>query len=149
MKEKLLELLKISNELKKSNKFLKNEDPETFKLFLRFLVVIEENLHYSKRQQYLELASDFLTDKITAEDFTICFVNLYEKITQQLSIMEKDNPLELTNFLYEPKERGFGSLLASIYGSCDCFSLDSNISLSSEEELITQAQTLVLRLKEK
>lgn len=149
MKEKFFELLKISNELKKNKKVLRNENPEAFKLFLKFSIIIEENFHYSERQQYLELANDFLTDKITAENFAICFLNLYEKINHQLSRMKESESSDLANFLYKAEEPGFGLLLASIYGSCDSFSLDSTISLSTEEELVNQAQTLVLRLKEK
>lgn len=149
MKETFFELLKISNELSKNKKSLEKENPEAFKLFLRFSVIIEGNLHYSERQQYLELANDFLTDQITVEDFAICFLNLYEKINQQLGRMEKDESLDLANFLHKAEQPGFGSLLASIYGSCDGFSLDSSISLSTKEELVNQAQTLVDKLKEK
>lgn len=146
MKEKFFELLKTSNEFKKNKKFLIKENPEAFQLFLKFSIIIEENFHYSKRQQYLELANDFLTEKITAENFAICFLNLYEKLNQQLSRMKENEDSDLAKFLYKVEKPGFGLLLASIYGSCDCFSLDSTISLSTEKELVNQAQTLVLKL---
>jgi hypothetical protein len=48
-KQHFLKLLKYSNELKKKNKSLKNEDPEVFDVFLEFLVRIERNLHYLEK----------------------------------------------------------------------------------------------------
>ena len=72
-----LKLLKYSNELKKKNKSLKNEDPEVFDVFLDFLVRIERNLHYLEKQEYINLAKDFLDDQITADDFSYSFMAIY------------------------------------------------------------------------
>lgn len=46
--KKFFELLKYSNELKRNNKYFQNEDPEAFDTLLKFLVIIEQNLHYSE-----------------------------------------------------------------------------------------------------
>ena len=50
-------------------KTLYEEDSEAFTLFLNFSVTIENNLHCSEKQEYMQLAKDFLTDQITADDF--------------------------------------------------------------------------------
>ena len=55
--QKFFKLLKYSNELKKNKKSLLKEDPEAFDMLLHFLVRIERNLHYSEKQEYIELAS--------------------------------------------------------------------------------------------
>ena len=45
--QNFFKLLKYSNELKIDNKYLDKEDPEAFDTLLKFLVRIENNLHYS------------------------------------------------------------------------------------------------------
>ena len=60
--QNFFKLLKCSNELKENNKYLDKEDPEAFDILLKFLVRIEDNLHYSEKQEYIELAKDFLDD---------------------------------------------------------------------------------------
>ena len=142
-----LKLLKHSNELKKKNKSLKNEDPETFDVFLDFLVTIENNLHYLEKEKYIELANFFLAGKMTADDFSYCFMNIYEGISQKLAQMQKNESLELANFL-KPSRPELGELLARIYGSCDSFSPDPEIAMSDEKELEDCAQILLLKLQE-
>ena len=67
------------------------EDPEAFDTLLKFLVRIEDNLHYSEKQEYIELAKAFLADQITADDFSYSFMAIYEGINQKLGQMEKIN----------------------------------------------------------
>jgi hypothetical protein len=63
--QNFFKLLKYSNELKKNKKSLRKEDPEAFNVLLNFSVTIEDNLHYLKKQEYIQLAKDFLADQIT------------------------------------------------------------------------------------
>jgi hypothetical protein len=142
-----LKLLKYSNELKKKNKSLKNEDPEVFDVFLDFLVRIERNLHYLEKQEYINLAKDFLDDQITADDFSYSFMAIYGGIGQKLGQMKRAESVELANFL-EPSRPELGDLLARIYGSCDSFSPDPEIAMSDEKELKDCAQILLLTLQE-
>ena len=87
--QKFFKLLKYSNELKKNKKSLLKEDPEAFDMLLHFLVRIERNLHYSEKQEYIELARDFLTDQITADDFSYSFMAIYGGIGQKLGQMKR------------------------------------------------------------
>jgi Tfp pilus assembly protein PilF len=77
---------------------LKNEDPEVFDVFLDFLVRIERNLHYLEKQEYINLAKDFLDDQITADDFSYSFMAIYGGIGQKLGQMKKAESVELANF---------------------------------------------------
>lgn len=149
MKYNFFKLLAYSNELKKNKKSLLKEDPEVFDVFLHFLVRIERNLHYSEKQEYIELAKDFLADQITADDFSYSFMAIYEGINRKLGQMERDESLDLANFL-KPNRPELGDLLARIYGSCDSFSPDPEveIALSDEKELKDCAQILLLKLQE-
>jgi hypothetical protein len=145
--QKFFKLLKYSNELKKNKKYLSKEDPEAFDMLLHFSVRIENNLHYSEKQTYIELAKDFLADQITADDFSDVFMAIYLGITRKLGQMKRAESVELANFL-EPSRSELGHLLARIYGSCDSFSLDPEIAMSDEKELKNCAQILLVKLQE-
>ena len=126
---------------------MKNEDPETFDVFLDFLVRIERNFHYLEKQEYINLAKDFLDDQITADEFSYSFMAIYVGIGQKLGQMKRAESVELANFL-EPSRPELGDLLARIYGSCDSFSPDPEIAMSDEKELKDCAQILLLKLQE-
>ena len=145
--QNFFKLLKYSNELKRNNKYLDKEDSEAFNLLLNFSVTIENNLHYSEKQEYIELAKDFLADQITADDFSYSFMAIYEGITRKLGQMKRTESLELANFL-KPSRLELGKLLALIYGSCDSFSPDPEITMSDEKELKDCAQILLFKLQE-
>jgi len=147
--QKFFKLVKYSNELKKNKKSLLKEDPEAFDTLLKVMVTIEDNLHYSEKQEYIELAKDFLADQITADDFSYSFMAIYEGISRKLGQMKKDESLELANFL-KPSRPELGDLLARIYGSCDSFSPDPevDIAMSDEKELKDCAQILLVKLQE-
>lgn len=97
--QNFFKLLKYSNELKKNKKSLRKKDLESFNLLLNFSVTIENNLHYSEKQEYIELASDFMADQIIANDFVYSFTAIYEKINRKFGQMKKPKSLELANFL--------------------------------------------------
>ena len=141
-------LLAESNALKKNKKRLEKENPKAFDVYHDFLVTIEEKLHYSEKDEYINLAKDFLADQITTDDFSYSFMAIYEGITRKLRQMVKDESLELANYLGTSR-RELGRLLARIYGSCDSFSLDPDIAMSDEKELKAYAQILLLQLQEK
>ncbi len=90
LRSRLSNLKKYSNELEKNKKSLLKEDPEAFKALLKFLLIIEENLHSAEKDKYVELIKDFLVEKINAEDFSISFMAMYEGINQKLRQMKKD-----------------------------------------------------------
>jgi len=145
--QNFFKLLKYSNKLKRNNKYLSKQDPEAFDTLLKFLVIIEDNFHYSEKHEYINLAKDFLADQITADDFSYSFMAIYEGIGEELNQMEIEESVELANFL-EPSRPELGRLLARIYGSCDSFSPDPEIAMSDEKELKDYAQILLFKLQE-
>ena len=134
--KKIFSLLKQSNELKKNKNSL---DPEASDMLLDFLVTIENNFHFSERREYIDLAKDFLANQITADDFLRAFMGIYEVITREVAQMEKDESLELTNFL-KTSQSELGDLLSQIYGTCDCFGI-----ISDKKGLKACAQILLLK----
>jgi hypothetical protein len=144
--QKFFKLLKYSNELKKNKKSLRKKYFEAFNVLLNFSVTIENNLHYSEKQEYIELAKDFLTDQITADDFSYSFMAIYEGISRKLRQMKRNESLELANFL-KSSQPELGDLLARICGSCDSFSPDPEVAMSDEKELKDCAQILLVELQ--
>lgn len=145
--QKLFELLKYDNKLKKNNQYLRKKDLESFNLLSEFLVRIESNLHYFERDEYTELARDFLADQINADNFSYSFIAIYDGINQELDKMQEKESLELANFL-KPERAELADLLANTYSCCDGFSLDPEIAMSDEEELKDCARILLLKFEQ-
>lgn len=148
--QNFFKLLEYSNKLKRNKKYLVKEDPESFDTLLKFLVIIEENFHYSEKDEYINLAKDFLDNKITAENFSYSFMAIYEGIGKKLDQMKMEESLELANFINKTNRNGLNRLLAQIYGCCDSFSPDPEvkIAMSNEKELKDYAQILLFKLQE-
>ena len=111
-------------------------------MLLDSLETIRNNFHFSERQEYIDLAKDFLADQITADDFSFAFMGIYEGIDGEVAQMEKDESLELTNFL-KTNQSELDGLLSQIYGTCDYF----GHVIYDEKELKDCAQTLLLKLQ--
>ena len=131
--EKFFSLLRQFNELKKL-------DPEEGDILLDSMKTIENNFHLSERQEYINLAKDFLADQMTAHDFSYAFMGTYEGIIGAVDQMEEDESLELVNLL-KPSE--LGDLLSKAYDTCDFF----GHGISDEKELKDCAQILLLKLQ--
>jgi len=140
-KETFFQLLEYSNELEKNQKSLIKEDPIAFNKLLDFLVIIEENLHWKVKNQYVKLIKDFLNGNISADDFSTIFIRMFEKTVEKVRRLETDlkeknsfNPLfqssEISKLLLKGKACGIANLLSSVYGDCDRFNPD----LSSEDD---------------
>ena len=123
-------------------------DPEESDMLLDSLETIRNNFHFSERQEYIDLAKDFLADQITADDFSSDFMSIYKGIDQEIAQMEKDESLELTNFLKTSQLTSkltieLTDLLSQIYGTCDFF----GHVIFDEKELKDCAQILLLKLQ--
>lgn len=122
-------------------------DPINFRYFLRNVNrTIEDNFHFSEREEYINLAKDFLADQMTADDFSGAFIGTYKGIDEEFAQMIKDESLELVNFL-KPQplvlDIELGDLLLKTYGTCDSF----GHLIFDEKELRDCAQILLLKLQ--
>ena len=152
--KKFFSLLRQFNELKKNETpilidgRIPSLDPEESDMLLDSLETIRNNFHFSERQEYIDLAKDFLADQITADDFSSDFISIYKGIDQEIAQMEKDESLELTNSLKTSQLTSkltieLNDLLSQIYGTCDFF----GHIIFDEKELKDCAQILLLKLQ--
>ena len=146
--KKFFRLLRQFNEMKKNPETpiliagrIPCLDPEESDMLLDSLETIRDNFHFSERREYIDLAKDFLADQITADDFSSSFIGIYDGIDQEIAQMEKDESLELANFL-KTSQFELYDLLSQIYGTCDYFGI-----ISDEKELKDCAQILLLKLQ--
>ena len=163
--KKFFRLLRQSNEMEKNPETpiliavgIPCSEPEESDIFLadqmtadRYILLdsirtIEDNFHFSEREEYINLAKDFLADQMTADDFSGAFIGTYKGIDEEVAQMIKDESLELVNFL-KPQplvlDIELGDLLLKTYGTCDYF----GHVIFDEKELKDCAQTLLLKLQ--
>ena len=147
--KKFFSLLRPLNELEKNTETptliagrIPSLDPEESDMLLDSMETSRNNFHFSERQEYIDLAKDFLADQITADDFSFSFIGIYDGIEQEVAQMEKDESLELTNFL-KTSQFELTDLLLQIYSTCDYF----GHVIFDEKELKDCAQTLLLKLQ--
>jgi hypothetical protein len=134
--ERFFSLLRQYNELKKL-------DHEEGDMLLNSIKTIRNNFYLSERQEYINLAKDFLADQMTADDFSYAFMDAYEGITREVGQMKEDESLELVNLLKPEESSELGDLLSKTYGTCDFF----GHGISDEKELKDCAQILLLKLQ--
>ena len=148
-KQQFLKLLKHSNNLKKQNRYLIKEDPKSFNELLKFLSIIERNLHYLEKREYINLINDFLNNEITVENFSDSFIAIFKGINQKLNQMEVDESFELLNFLNKNNQIQHEShdLILRIYGACDSFDLENDLEISAQKELQDYCKSLLLKLE--
>ena len=149
--KKFFSLLSQLNELKKNKKAetpiliagrIPSFGPEASDMLFDSMNTIRNNFHFSERQEYIDLAKDFLADQITEDDFSYSFIGIYDGIEQKVAQMEKDESLELTNFL-KTSQFELNDLLSQIYSTCDFF----GHVIFDEKELKDYAQILLLKLQ--
>jgi hypothetical protein len=89
--EKYIQLLKSQQALRKQNKSLKTEDPIKYSKLQKYSAKITEHLHWSQRNQYLQLIKDFLNYKIDGKEFD-------NKFSKMVTIIEKKSRLLSKNY---------------------------------------------------
>ena len=150
-KKKLFDLLKYSQELKKSNKLLSDEDQEKDLILTDFFALIENNFHLREKDYYLELMNLFLTHKMNAKDFSSYFMAKHEEINQILRDMEnnfEENFDELSNLLVEHEKDKLGYSFMFIYNDCYAFNLNAEELHIPEAQLRNDVKALFAKLKQ-
>jgi hypothetical protein len=73
--QKYVELLEYDDLLRKQNKFLKDENKLKYLELQNYSLQINEYLHWSEKDEYLQLIEDFLSFKINGQNFESKFSN--------------------------------------------------------------------------
>ena len=123
--EEYIQLLKSQQALKKQNKSLKTEDPIKYSKLRKYSAKISEYLHWSQKNQYLQLIKDFLNYKIGGKEFDNKFSKMVTVIEKKSSLLSK-NYQELKCIEPSSMSLGFGTWISEIYLCCNEFYSDFN-----------------------
>ena len=86
-----IQLLNYQQELKKQNKSLRTQDPIKYSKLRKYSARISEYLHWSQKNEYLQLIKDFLNYKIDGKEFD-------KKFSKMVTVIEKKSSLLFQNY---------------------------------------------------
>ena len=115
-----IQFLNYQQELKKQNKSLRTQDPIKYLKLRKYSTRISEYLHWSQKNEYLQLIKDFLNYKIDGKEFD-------QKFSKMVTVIEKKSNLLFKNYEKlkriepSPHSFGFGTWISEIYLCCDEF----------------------------
>ena len=78
-----IQFLNYQQELKKQNKSLRTQDPIKYSKLRKYSARISQYLHWSQKNDYLQLIKDFLNSKIDGKEFD-------KKFSKMVTVIEKN-----------------------------------------------------------
>jgi hypothetical protein len=118
--QKHIELLKYNDLLEKQNKFLIDEDKLKYLEMRKYSLQINEHLHWSQKDDYLELIEDFLSFKINGKQFDKKFCSMLQAIEKKSRLLHKNYEI-LKDIKPSDISVDFGQPISEIYLCCDEF----------------------------
>ena len=109
--QKYVELLKYDDSLRKQNKFLKDENKLKYLELGNYSLQINEHLHWSQKDEYLQLIEDFLSFKINGKTFESKFCSMVG--TKNYEMLKNIKPSSIS---FE-----FAKWISELYLCCDEF----------------------------
>ena len=89
-KERHIELLKRSQDLKNQGKNLFRENPEAYSELLNYEIAIEEQVFWTHRGEFFLVMKDFLDNILNFDEFETAFSLLYRKTREEFDIFVID-----------------------------------------------------------
>jgi hypothetical protein len=137
-KKRYFDLLEYSNNLRKSEKVLYYENKEAFLELLSYQVIIENEVFWQSKDQFVLLMLNFINETLDAIEFKSEFFaitrqnqNLYESFERNFEKLE--------NFKVNPKSEGFSTLIEEIFSDCDMLNLDTEYNQTWLKECVKDA----------
>ena len=118
--QRFVQLLKYDHVLRQKNKLLKNEDKLKYLELKNYSLQINEHLHWSNKEHYLQLIEDFLNFKINGKIFESKFCSMVETIEKDYLLLIK-NYESLKDIKPSAISFDFAKWISEIYLCCDEF----------------------------
>ena len=134
-----IQFLKYQQELKKQNKSLITQDPIKYSKLLKYSVRISEYLHWSQKNEYLQLVKNFLNFKIDGKKFDKKFSKMVIAIEEKSSLLFQEYE-KLKRIEPSPRSLGFGEWISKIYLCCNEFYEDYDLNEGEDPALKTEEQ---------
>ena len=134
-----IQFLNYQQELKKQNKSLRTQDPIEYSKLRKYSARISEYLHWSQKDEYLQLIKDFLNSKIDGKEFDKKFSKMVTVIEKKSSLLFQ-NYEELKRIEPSPRSLGFGKWISEIYLCYNEFYEDYDLNEGEDPALKTEEQ---------
>ena len=118
--ESYIKLLDYQQALKKQDKSLRKQDPIKYSKLLDYSVIITDHLHWSQKNEYLQLIKNFLNFQIDAKEFDKNFSEMVRMVEEKSNLLSK-NYKELKCIQPNPMSVRFGMWISEIYLCCNEF----------------------------
>lgn len=82
-----IQFLNYQQELEKQNKSLRTQDSEKYSKLLSYSAIISEYIHWSQKNEYLQLIKNFLNSKIDGKEFDKEFSKMVTVIEKKASLL--------------------------------------------------------------
>lgn len=138
-KNKCLKLLKKKKELEKEGKLLRNYNENMNDELINYFILIEDQIFWENRKEYLKLLTFFINKKISINQFSEQFCGLrstninlfimFEKHLEKeaLSNLEKKNKI---NILINPDSSGFTEIISYLHSLIDIYNPDVTLEMN-------------------
>jgi len=123
--DEYIKLLNYQQALKEQNKSLRTEDSIKYSKLRNCSARISDYLHWSQKNEYLQLIKDFLNFKIDGKEFDNKFSKMVTVIEKKSRLLSK-NYEELKRIEPSTMSLGFGTWISEIYLCCNEFYSDFN-----------------------
>ena len=134
-----IQFLQYQEELKKQKKALRTHDPIKYSKLRKYSRIINEYLHWSHKNDYLQLIENFLNFKIDGKEFDKKFSKMVRVIEKKCRLLFQ-NYEELKNIEPNPRSVGFAEWISEIYLCCEEFYKDYDLSKGEDPALKTEEQ---------
>jgi hypothetical protein len=115
------------------------EDPIKYSKLEEYSVIICDYLHWSQKNEYLQLIKDFLNSKIDGKEFDEKFSKIVTVIEEKCRLLLQ-NYEELKRIEPSPRSLEFGEWISEIYLCCDEFYDYYDLNEGEDPALKTEEQ---------
>ena len=148
-RKKCLELMKESKKLYQEGKLLGDYDEAKSKELTQYLTLLEDDIFWKSRYQYLQILESFISRSIDADELIQKFNDLRGS-NMKASKMREENLESEMDLQLNPQSPGFTKIISSIYMTIDLFdpdiTLDMNLKLKDPELIVYGISEEFLRL---
>lgn len=135
--------------LSQNRKDLMEKDNEAYREFLHYGALLSCHVVYQRKEKFLRLIKNYLTDKMGIGDFEYLFFQRWKKTNEDSDNFEKELlESDLASLEYDPKCEAFTELINLVFYENESLS-DENYNLTEEsfqnniQRLYTDLQKLL------
>lgn len=144
-----LELLSNQRELESKGKIFAQENEKDYRILIKYEVRLWDHFEWESRQTFRQLVDNFLTRKITMDQYIEELFEIERKIRIQIETLKLDFD-KLKKFEPSPASQGFSKFIEELNSDCRVFEPNPDLRDEfeiSEQELRNNTKEILLQLQ--